>query len=254
MNAPLISLRGVHKHYGDYHALRGIDLNIREGEILGLAGVDGNGQKELAEALTGLMRVTEGEILYRGAPIQNRRPADYIREGIAHVPEDRQNTGIAMDFSIKNNLILKNHGDDRFRKGPIIDYDKVNAYAEDLMEQYKIKATGRNEIIRRLSGGNQQKVVLARELSGEPEFLIASHPTRGLDIGASEYVQEQLLLQRNKGVAILLISANLEEIMQLSDRVAVIFEGRITGILPRGASAAEIGRLMLNQGKEEAHD
>lgn len=248
-----VALRDVHaKNTRGVEALRGISLELHEGEILGLAGVDGNGQKELAEVLTGLAKVSEGEILYNEKPIQNRRPIDYINDKIAHVPEDRQTTGIAMNFSIKNNLIIKNHGAKRFKKGPVINYDVVNAYAEELMEQYHVKATGRNEIIKNLSGGNQQKIVLARELADEPEFLIASHPTRGLDIGASEYVRGQILAQRNKGVAVLLISADLEEILQLSDRIAVIYDGRITGILPRGASAEEIGYLMLDNQKKEA--
>lgn len=247
-----LQLKDIHaKNKHGVEILKGISFDIHEGEILGLAGVDGNGQKELAEVLTGLCKVTSGHIVFDGKEIENRKPIDYINDRIAHVPEDRQTTGVAMDFSIKNNLIIKNHGAKKFRKGPIINYDIVNSYAEDLMEKFKIKATGRNEKVKNLSGGNQQKVVLARELSDDPQLLITSHPTRGLDIGATEYVRGQILSQRNKGVACLLISADLEEILQLSDRIAVIYDGRITGILGRNATPEEIGYLMLDTKKEE---
>ena len=245
----LVQMKHVHARTGrGVERLKGITLDVRKGEILGLAGVDGNGQKELAMALTGLLNITRGEILYDGKAVQNRRPSDYIRDGVAHVPEDRQETGIAMDFSVKNNMIVKNFADRRFRKlGVIIDYDKVNAHAEQLIRDYGIKTKGRNEIIRLLSGGNQQKVVIARELDGNPRFLIASHPTRGLDVGASEFVQKKLIEQRNKGVAVLLISSNLDEIRHISDRIAIIYDGRIMGIVPGDTSAEEIGLYMLGQ-------
>lgn len=246
---PLVQIKNVHARTGrGVERIKGVTLDVRKGEILGLAGVDGNGQKELAMVLTGLLNITEGEILYDGKRAQNRKPSECIRDGIAHVPEDRIDTGIAMDFSVKNNMIMKNFAEKRFRKaGVIIDYDKVNAHAEELIDKYDIKTKGRNEIIRFLSGGNQQKVVIARELDGQPRFLIASHPTRGLDVGAAEFVQKKLIEQRNKGVAVLLISSNLDEIRHISDRIAVIYDGHIMGILPGDTSAEEIGLYMLGQ-------
>lgn len=228
-------------------ALNNLSLEIKSGEILGLAGVDGNGQKELAEVMTGLRKAVSGEIIFKDKNIVNRRPIKYIEDKIAHVPEDRQSTGIAMNLSIKNNLIIKNFSDQRFSGRWIMKRKAVEEYADKLISKYKIKTGSKGELAKNLSGGNQQKIVLAREISSHPEVLIVSHPTRGLDIGASEYVRDQLIKQKAKGVATLLISADLEEILQLSDRIAVIYDGQITGILPRGAAVNDIGRLMLGQ-------
>lgn len=248
----LLSLCGICANNNkDVPALKNLNLEIKSGEILGLAGVDGNGQKELAEVMTGLRKCTAGEILFEGENIANLKPAKYIEKKIAHIPEDRLVTGVAGDLSIKNNLIIKNYNSKKFAKRWIINYVKVNNHAMDVMQEFKIKATSRNELVKDLSGGNQQKVVLARELHGKPKVLIASHPTRGLDIGASEYVRGELLHQRNKGVGVLLVSADLEEILQLSDRIAVIYDGQIMGILPRGADVHEIGKLMLGSKLEE---
>ncbi len=232
-------------------ALDRFTLDIRAGEIVGLAGVDGNGQKELCEVLTGLRVADEGSYLFEGEEILNKKPVFYIKKHISYIPEDRHSQGLALNWSLKNNLILKKLGEPPFAKKGLISKKIVEENWQKERNDYQIKATGGDEQARMLSGGNQQKVILARELSSDPAFLIANQPTRGLDIGASEYVRNRILEARNEGAAVLLVSADLEEIMQISDRIAVIYDGRITGILPRGADMMEIGLLMMGNRKEE---
>ncbi|ABO51272.1 nucleoside ABC transporter ATP-binding protein [Desulforamulus reducens MI-1] len=222
-----------------------VNFNIRAGEILGLAGVDGNGQKELCEVLTGLRPLTSGKIQLDGQVLSGKNPSEYIKEGIAHIPEDRHKTGLAMGFDITNNLIIKEYQSPRFSTGGLLNFKAIAANAQQLLNEYRIKASGPEAKAKDLSGGNQQKIILAREISSSPRVIIANQPTRGLDIGASMYVREKLLEQREKGVSILLISADLEELLQISDRIAVIYEGRIKGILKnKNVSIEEIGMLM----------
>lgn len=230
--------------------LQNFSLSIKTGEILGLAGVDGNGQKELAEVLTGLRLSTGGEISLCGKAATCRPPLYYIREGVAHIPEDRHHTGLAMGFSIAKNLIIKNYSQPPYAKHKLLEYKRIESHAKDMVDKYAIKSNSVEDFIKDLSGGNQQKVILAREISGNPRVLIASQPTRGLDIGATEYVRERIMDTRNKGTAVLLISADLEEILQLSDRIAVIYSGKLMGILPRGADVQEIGMMMMGKCQE----
>jgi simple sugar transport system ATP-binding protein len=232
--------------------LDNISLDIRAGEILGLAGVDGNGQRELCEIMTGLRRAEGGSYSLDGQEMLNRPPRYYIEKGISCIPEDRHTTGLALDWSVKKNMILRN-----FRKPPFLQHGLLNGDAIDknwiaARDNFQIKAENGDMPARSLSGGNQQKVILARELSRSPALVIASQPTRGLDISASEYVRQQLLDARSRGAAVLLISADLEEIIQLSDRIAVIYGGRIRGTLDRGAVDHEIGRLMTGSSEELA--
>lgn len=235
-------------------ALNNVSFSIRSGEILGLAGVDGNGQKELCEVLTGLRPALAGKILLNGTDLVGLKPKEFITKGIAHIPEDRHKTGLAMNLSLSKNLIIKEFNGPKFSRRGLLNFKAIKANAERLLAEYKVKATGHEEKAKNLSGGNQQKVILAREISSSPQVLIANQPTRGLDIGATEYVRQKLLEQRAQGVAVLLISADLEEIMQLSDRIAVIYEGRIMGILDNNASIEEIGLLMagVESGGKEA--
>lgn len=232
-------------------ALEGFSFSIRSGEILGLAGVDGNGQKELAEVLTGLRRLRKGTMKIFNEDITGKDPMFYIRKGIAHIPEDRHQTGLSMGFSIAKNLIIKRYNLPPFAKRGLLNYKAITENAEDIIEGYQIKANSEEDMVKDLSGGNQQKVILGRELSNNPRLLIAAHPTRGLDIGATEYVRERMAAVRNEGTGILLISADLEEILQLSDRIAVIYGGRLMGILERGASIEKIGLLMMGNRLEE---
>lgn len=233
--------------------LKDFSLTIHKGEVIGLAGVDGNGQKELAEVITGLRSATKGEIKLNGEDFANKPPLASIRAGIAHIPEDRHHTGLAMGFSIAKNLIIKNYDQPAFSNHGLLKYDAIENHAQKMIKQYQVKANSTQDAVKDLSGGNQQKVILAREMFDEPQMLIASQPTRGLDIGATEYVREQIMDVRNKGTAVLLISADLEEILQLSDRIAVIYDGKLMGILPKGADIQEIGLLMMGQRQEVTH-
>ena len=233
-------------------ALEDFSLDIREGEIVGLAGVDGNGQKELCEVLTGLRKAEGGEYTLHGESVINKVPAFYIKKKVSYIPEDRHTTGLALNWTLKDNLVLKMLDEAPVAKRGLLSSKVINKNWETLRQEYQIKANSGEDKARSLSGGNQQKVILARELSNKPEVLIASQPTRGLDIGAAEYVRKQILEARNQGAAVLMISADLEEVLQLSDRIAVIYDGKLMGILPRGADTMQIGAMMMGRKQEEA--
>ena len=226
-------------------ALKGVSFDVKAGEIVGIAGIEGNGQCELVETLTGLRKATSGHIYVNGTNLANSNPRALIEEGVAHIPEDRQNRGLILDFTVAENFILRNYYKPPFAQGINLDYRKVHAHARELIEEFDVRTPSENVPVRSLSGGNQQKVVVARELSGEPQLLIASQPTRGLDVGAIEFVHRRLLAQRDQGKAILLISLELEEVMSLSDRILVIYEGQIVGeMTPDEATEGELGLLM----------
>lgn len=234
-------------------ALKNFCLDIKENEIIGLAGVDGNGQKELCEVLTGLRKADSGEIKLNDKEIINKQPVFYIEEGVSHIPEDRHTTGLALNWSLKRNLILKEINKAPYVKNGLLQPKVIDKHWEEIKDEYQIKSIDGNEKARALSGGNQQKIILAREINMNPQVLIANQPTRGLDVSAAEYVRKKILDVRNSGASVLLISADLEEILQLSDRIAVIFEGRLMGILPRGASTQAIGALMMGKKQEVAN-
>src|SRR5512143_816140 len=210
-------------------ALRGVSLDVRRGEIVGLAGVAGNGQRELSQVISGLRQASAGQVLLSGDVVSNRTALYSIQRGMAYVPEDRTHVGSAPNLSVTDNVIMK-----RYRKPPIshsglIDMPEATRFARQLKEQYDIIVPTVETPVRLLSGGNLQRVILAREISGEPSLLVAVQPTRGLDVGAIEGVQRLLLTQREAGSAVLLISEELEELFALSDRIFVIYEGRIMG-------------------------
>lgn len=232
-------------------SLNGFSLDIHGGEIVGLAGVDGNGQNELCEVLTGLRKETGGSIFLDGEDVSGKTPRFYIDRKVSYIPEDRHTTGLAMNWNLKKNMILKSIGSKRFMKGWLMNEKLISQNWDKARDEYQIKAIDGEEKARALSGGNQQKLILARELNADPDVLIANQPTRGLDIGASEYVRQKLIEARNGGAAVLVVSADLEEIMQISDRIAVIYGGRLMGILPRGADVYEIGSLMMGKRQEE---
>ncbi len=225
-------------------ALRGVSFEVRSGEILGIAGVAGNGQSELAEVITGL-RACTGQITVNGQELGNRPPIVAIRNRVAHIPEDRSRVGTAPNLTITENTIMK-----CYRKQPVgnkwsINFANARAFARRLKEKYDILAPTVRTPARKLSGGNLQKVILAREISTAPQVMVAVQPTRGLDVGAIEAIQTLLLEQRDKGAAILLISEELEELFSLSDRIAVIFNGKIMGIISTDkADVHEIGLMM----------
>jgi simple sugar transport system ATP-binding protein len=228
-----------------FSALDGLDFSVRSGEILGLAGVSGNGQKELAEALAGLRKVERGKISLMGVDLTNHSPREIIDAGLGYIPEDRVNEGIVPSFSIKENLILKDVASSKFSYGPFIRSREEARNAAALQRQFDIRCSSLNSAAGSLSGGNIQKVILARELAREPKALIAVYPTRGLDMGAEEFIHMRLLQLRAKGVAIFLISEELDELMNLCDRIAVIFKGKILDILTRREATRPILGLLM---------
>jgi len=226
-------------------ALRDVSLVVRAGEIVGVAGVSGNGQRELAEAVTGMRRLTAGTVRVGDRVLGGGDPREAIRAGIAHVPEDRLHTAVAPSLSIGSNVVLKSYRGKTVTQGPMLMLKRIHDTAAHLIHHYDVKAPGTTTPARQLSGGNLQKVVLGREFSGEPRVLIAASPTRGLDIGAIETVHRYLREAAERGVAILLISEDLDEVLALADRVAVMYEGQIVGEVDTDiASVEEIGLLM----------
>ncbi len=234
-------------------ALRGISLEVHGGEILGLAGVSGNGQRELAEVITGLRPVTGGHIYLEGKEITGMSPGQITERMLAYIPEERMRDGVIREFTVAENFILREHNKPPFAEHGFLNLKAIAQHSDELIRQYQIKTPSRDTLVGSLSGGNIQKVVLAREISRKPRVLIAAQPTRGLDIGATEYVHQQILEQRRIGTAILLISEDLDEILALSDRIAVIYEGRIMGIVPREEATPEkLGLLMAGVTGERA--
>jgi simple sugar transport system ATP-binding protein len=227
--------------------LKNVSLTVYEGEILGIAGVGGNGQKELAETVCGVRQPTAGKILVEGQDVTGKFPSELTRAGLGRIPEDRHE-GMVMHLTVTENLVLEHL--DEFTRNGTLDHKAIRQYADDLIQKFQIKAKP-NDITRTLSGGNMQKVLLARVLARQPKVIIAPQPTRGLDIGATDYVRQQLLEQRQRGAAILLISEDLDEILALSDRIAVIYEGEIVGTLPASEATPErLGLLMAGAVKE----
>jgi simple sugar transport system ATP-binding protein len=233
-------------------ALRGADLAVHSGEILGLAGVSGNGQSELAEVITGLRPLTEGKVFLDGRDVTDLKPGQRTELGMAYIPEERMKDGMIQDFTVAENMILRDHDEPPFSKRGILFLRVIAEFADKLIRSFNIKTPSRDTKVKSLSGGNIQKAVVARELSREPRVLIAAQPTRGVDIGATEYIHALLLEQRQKGLAILLISEDLDEIMALSDRIAVIYEGQIMGVVDgEKATAEQLGLLMAGVREED---
>ena len=214
-------------------SVAGISLSILSGEIFGIAGVAGNGQRELAECLIGIRKADSGRILLDGGDITDTKLKERIGMGIAIIPEERMRDGAIGDFSVQENVFLHDHAEKTYRRGIFLDFRKMAAHAKALVRDFAVKTPAVETPIKNLSGGNIQKLIMARELSRKPSVLIAAQPTRGVDIGASEYIHQRLLLQRDAGTAVLLISEDLDELYALSDRIAVIYEGRIMGVFGR---------------------
>ncbi|MEE4195321.1 MAG: ABC transporter ATP-binding protein [Anaerolineae bacterium] len=226
-------------------SLKNVSFEVYEGEILGLAGVSGNGQKELAEVITGLRPATGGQILLEGEDVTTMSPKGLILKGLSYIPEERMHDGMIGDFTVSENLILREYDQVPFARRGFLLLKSILIHAIQMIKNFNVKTPSEETLVRTLSGGNIQKLVLAREINRKPRTLIAAQPTRGLDIGATEYVHSRILEQRDEGTATLLISEDLDEILALSDRIAVIFEGEIMGILDRAeANAEKLGLLM----------
>jgi simple sugar transport system ATP-binding protein len=232
-------------------ALQNLSLQVKQGEILGVAGVAGNGQSELAEVITGLRPCT-GSVKINGQEVANQPPIKAIKNGVSHIPEDRTRVGSAPNLSITENTIMKNYNTEPIGNGWSINFSSARQYARGLKDKYDILAPSVRTMARKLSGGNLQKVILAREISSEPRLIVAVQPTRGLDVGAIEAIQSLLLEQREAGTGILLVSEELEELLSLSDRIAVIYEGEIMGVVnAEDADINEIGLMMTGTRRSE---
>jgi ABC-type uncharacterized transport system ATPase subunit len=233
-------------------ALRGVNLEVHSGEIVGLAGVSGNGQRELAEVITGLRPATQGQVIVEGQDVTNNLPGSITERQLAYIPEERMKDGMIQGFTVAENIILRDHNKRPFSRNGFLLLRVIANWADKLIRAFQVKTPSRDTPAKNLSGGNIQKVVLARELSREPRVLVAAQPTRGVDIGATEYVHAQLLEQREKGIAILLISEDLDEVMALSNRIAVIYEGQIMGVVDAEvANPEQLGLLMAGVKEEQ---
>jgi simple sugar transport system ATP-binding protein len=235
----------------DRPALRGVSLDLRAGEIVGVAGVSGNGQRELAEVVAGLRPVTGGQISLSDQPIVGQSPRRIMELGLSYIPEERMRDGMIKEFTVSENLILREFDRLPFARSGFLNRNAIASNSQTLVREFSVKTPSLETPVKNLSGGNIQKLVLARELSRKPRVIIAAQPTRGLDIGATEYVHSRLLEQRELGTATLLISEDLDEILALSDRILVIFEGRIMGDVPRAEATPEKLGLMM-AGEEQS--
>lgn len=225
--------------------LRNISFELRSGEVLGVAGVSGNGQRQLAELIAGLWAVQEGRIWLNGQEVTNLLPAEMLEAGLSYIPEERMHDGAIKDFDVAENLILQDHVRSPFSRGIFLNFKQIADHATTMIRNFKVKTPSQTTPLKNLSGGNIQKLILARELHRQPQVLIAAQPTRGVDIGATEYIHNQLLLQRSAGLATLLISEDLDEIRALSDRIAVMFGGELMGIVENDSTTVEELGLMM---------
>lgn len=233
--------------------VRGIDLEVRSGEVLGIAGVEGNGQSQLVEAIAGLMPIHRGKLQLNGSDISHRTPLQRKRSGLGYVPEDRHRRGLILDYTVADNLILGLHGEEPFVRYKVVRSDRaIQDNAIKLVESYDVRPPEPNYKAASLSGGNQQKVVVAREFTRTPSFLICAQPTRGVDIGAIEFIHQQIIAQRDQGAGVLLVSAELDEILSLSDRIAVMYNGKIVTTMDAAdATEKKLGFLMLGGQPED---
>ena len=226
------------------HAVDRCSLSVREGEIVGLAGVEGNGQSELVEAIMGLRRPLSGTITLRGKLVNELSTSEILKLSVGHVPEDRALNGLILDFSISENVILGSANRPTFSQRGVLVAGKVREFARRVVSTFNVSAAGIEVRARNLSGGNQQKVIVGRELANEPRLLVAHQPTRGLDVASTEYIQSLLVSARNAKRGVLLISADFDEVLDLSDRILVLYEGKIIGELQRGSNIGELGKLL----------
>lgn len=234
-------------------AVKNLSLEVRAGEVLGIAGIDGNGQSELVQALTGLRKAESGVITVDGEEITNKRPRAITEKGVGHVPEDRHRFGLILEMTLAENMALQTYYQEPMSRFGVLDYREINDHANELIQEFDVRTTSEQAPAKALSGGNQQKAIIAREIDRDPELLIVANPTRGLDVGAIEFIHKRLIEQRDKNKAVLLISFELDEVLNVSDRIAVIHGGEIVGIVdPKETSENELGLLMAGYSLAEA--
>ena len=245
----------IHNDQRKKDSVKDVTFQVHAGEIVCLAGIEGNGQTELVYGLTGLEKLSGGKITLDGKDITRESIRQRSKDGMSHIPEDRHKHGLVLDYSLENNMVLQRYWQPEFQKGGFIQSDKVREYSDKLTAQYDVRSgQGSSTIVRSMSGGNQQKAIIAREIDKDPKLLVAVQPTRGLDVGAIEYIHRQIVAERDKGKAVLLVSLELDEVMNLSDRILVMYEGEIVGEFdPKTTTVQELGLYMAGarkQGKE----
>ncbi|RPF55935.1 ABC transporter ATP-binding protein [Aquisalibacillus elongatus] len=232
--------------------VKGLDLEVRQGEIVGIAGVDGNGQSELVEAITGLRKPKDGQILLNNESITYLNPRDVYEKGLAHIPQDRHKFGLVLDYPVAENMVLQTYYKKPFSSGWSLNFKEIYQYARKIIDEYDVRTPSESTLARSLSGGNQQKAIVGREIDRSPDLLIASQPTRGLDVGAIEFIHKKLIEERDQNRAVLLVSFELDEIRNLSDRIAVIYEGKIVAnVKPDEVTEEELGLLMAGSNIEK---
>lgn len=233
--------------------ISGLDLSVRAGEIVGIAGIDGNGQTELIEAITGLRKPEGGSVQVNGKELKGLSPRKVYESGVGHIPQDRHKHGLVLNYPIAENMVLQTYYKKPFSKHGILNFKEIYNKARDLIAEFDVRTPSEYTLARSLSGGNQQKAIIGREVDRNPNLLIAAQPTRGLDVGAIEFIHKRLIEQRDQGKAILLVSFELDEIMNVSDRIAVIYEGKIVAIVnPKETTEQELGLLMAGSSRKEA--
>jgi ABC-type uncharacterized transport system ATPase subunit len=231
-----------------HRTVDGVSFDVRAGEVVGIAGVQGNGQTELVESITGMRPSIAGYVFVGGADVTEKSPREIHKLGIAHIPEDRQESGLVLQFTVAENMVLDSYYDTPYSRGVQMDWLVATESAERLVEEYDVKTTRVDVPVSTLSGGNQQKVIVAREFDRDVKLVVASQPTRGVDVGSIEYIHARIIEERDRGAAVLIVSSELDEVMALSDRILVMFKGRIAGEFGGEATATEIGLAMLGSG------
>jgi simple sugar transport system ATP-binding protein len=233
-------------------AVRGVSMDIRAGEIVGIAGVQGNGQTELVESITGLRPSVGGTVMIDGKDVTTKSPRAIHKSAVAHVPEDRQKSGLVLPFTVTENIVLDSYYGRPISRGILMDWDAANERALRLVEEYDVRTPSTDVAVSTLSGGNQQKVIVAREFDRDVRLVVASQPTRGIDVGSIEYIHSRIVEERDEGSAVLIVSSELDEIMALSDRILVMYRGSIVAEFDPSASTTDIGLAMLGSSPGEA--
>lgn len=252
---PVLEIKNLHVNESrGLPIVKGVDLTVHAGEVLGIAGVDGNGQTELIQAISGLVKSTEGSIVLNGKDITNRSPRVITENGLGHIPEDRHKHGLVLNMSLEENIILQNYYHKPFSNNGFLNEKVISSYALHLINEFDVRTPNEKVPASALSGGNQQKAIIAREMDRNPDLLIAAQPTRGLDVGAIEFIHKRLIDQRTSGKAVLLMSFELDEIMNVADRIAVMYDGKIVAVVkPEETNERELGLLMAGSSLEKAH-
>ena len=248
----LLEVKNIYKSFGGVKAIQNFSIEANAGEIHGIIGPNGAGKTTIFNTISGVYTADQGTVVLDGKDITRESIRQRSKDGMSHIPEDRHKHGLVLDYSLENNMVLQRYWQPEFQKGGFIQSDKVREYSDKLIAQYDVRSgQGSSTIVRSMSGGNQQKAIIAREIDKDPKLLVAVQPTRGLDVGAIEYIHRQIVAERDKGKAVLLVSLELDEVMNLSDRILVMYEGEIVGEFdPKTTTVQELGLYMAGAKKQ----